>query len=596
MSLQNMSLSVEKIQEILQEPGKKQQINRACRLEERVRFHTEVNLTDTHVAGASTNFLAWVKKLLPDDKYKVFNTLYQFPLATTSIVEDVYFELSRVFDSRNASNIYQFKDQTETKNWAKYRLDKLESDTIWKVTGWDKMKTSFNSILIVDLPAEQEEELPEPYFYWLDIDKVIDYELDSDGSRLKWIVFKQDDSKLAVFDEVSNRVFQCDDSYTELQSQLIDSPHNLGYCPARFFWTDTVSKKEQDLRKNPITKELSNLDWLLFFSISKRHLDLYAPYPIYSAYETSCDFKNAVGDYCDHGYMRLNTGEYNILRDGSVEECPICKNKHLTGPGTLLEVPIPDKETGDMRNPVQITTIDESSLKYNTKETERLELLIKSRIIGQQQDQASNREAVNELQVRAHFESKTSVLNKLKINFEMAQTFVEETICRLRYGESFIELSISYGSEFYVYTIQELYTKYAEAKKAGVMNAELDLLQDQILEMEHKNNSLTLQRILILKQVEPLRHYTLDEVLRLKESGLVSGLDVLVKVNFDSLIDRFERENINVIDFGKNSEKITIDDKINKIKTKIYEYAEEQWKELRRQQSVNQEAKESKED
>lgn len=540
-----------------------------------------MNLTDSHVKGASTDFLAWVEKLLPRDKFEVFKTLYQFPLATTSIIEDVYFELSRVFDSRNSSSTYQFKQQTYANDWAKYRLENLESDTVWKVTGWEKMKTSFNSVLIVDLPAKQDSDLPEPYFYWLDIDKVIDYEITNNGADLKWIVFKQEDYKIAVFDSESMQVYQCDEGYTEILHQVGPiNTHTLGYCPARFFWTETVSKKEQDLRKNPITKELSNLDWLLFFSIGKRHLDLYAPYPIYSAYEASCDFKNANGDYCDHGFLRGASGEYQILRDGSVEQCPICKNKQIVGPGTLLEIPAPDKETGDMRNPVQITAIDSESLKYNTKETERLEELIKSRIIGQQQSQASNREAVNELQVRAHFESKTSVLNKLKVNFEMAQAFVEETICRLRYGDNFIELTINYGSEFYVYTIQELYFKYAEAKKSGVMNSELDLLQDQILEMEHKHNSLTLQRVKILKQIEPLRHYTLDEVIKLKGAGLVRGIDIFVKINFDNLIDRFERENINVIDFGKENKNLTLDDKIKTIKAKIYEYANEQWQVL----------------
>lgn len=572
-------MSLKRVQKILQEPVKTPTIRRAEALEESVRFHTEVSLSEQHVARASASFLAWVAKLLPEDKFEVFKQLFTFPISTTSVIEDIYFELSRVFDSRNASNTYQFKDTEQKQDWLNYRLDYLEADTIWKITGWDKMRTSFNSILVVDLPATQEGSRPEPYFYWLDINKVIDYELDHDGSRFKWVLFKQDDGKLALFDELSIQLYQCTDDYTEVLHQISDSPHKLGFCPARFFWTDTVNSKEPDLRKNPIVKELANLDWLLFFSIGKRHLDLYAPYPIYSMYEASCDYKDSATDaYCDHGYMRLSNGVYSTLRDGSVEQCPICKNKQVVGPGTLLEVPTPDKDTADMRNPVQITTIDEASLKYNTKETTRLEALIKARIVGQDSEtEASGREAVNELQVRANFESKTSVLSRLKANFELAQAFVEETICKLRYGSGFIELSINYGSEFYVYTLKELYDKYELAKKIGAMSIELDLLQNQILEMEHKNNSQTLQRIMLLKQIEPFRHSTLDEVIKLQNVGVATTVDLIVKVNFDAFVDRFERENSNVLDFGIGG--ASMNDKVIKIKNRIYDYAREQQQE-----------------
>lgn len=554
-------------------------------LEQRVRFHTEVNLSNAHIANAEADFLHWVSSLIPRDKFQVFSKLYTYPVLTTSIVEDVYFELGRVFDSRNASSTYQFTKPEYLEDWIEFRQTKLQADTIWRVTGWNKMKTAFNSVLIVDMP-DTTGDTTEPYFYWLGVDKIFDYKIGPDGATLEWLLFKQDDNRLAVFDETNLSIYQCDEGYSEVIGLISSTAHMLGYCPARFFWTDTISSQEPDLRRNPIVKELSNLDWLLFFSTSKRHLDLYAPYPIYSAYETSCDFEDSVnGTHCDHGFLRSQSGEYMLLRDGSVEECPLCKNKHLAGPGTLLEIPAPDRES-DMRNPIQITTIDEASLTYNTKETVRLEALIKERLLGQDQtNDASNREAVNELQVKANFESKTSVLNKLKLNFEAAQTFVEETICRLRYGSNFIKLSINYGTEFYIHSLQELYEKYTEAKKTGFMLSELDLLQDQILEMEHKNNTLTLQRVLLLKQIEPFRHSTIAEVIDYHSKGLASLEEVLVKLHFDTYIDRFERENTNVIDFGASD---SLENKIKTIKNKIYDYAREQSKTLK---SVNEPAR-----
>ena len=184
----------------------------------------------------------------------------------------------------------------------------------------------------------------------------------------------------------------------------------------------------------------------------------------------------------------------------------------------------------------------------------------------------SEKEAINETQVTANFESKTSVLNALKTNFELAQKFIEDTICKLRYGDAFISSSISWGTEFYVFTVTELYSKYKQAKENGASNSELDAISQQILEVEYRNNPLVLQRMLILKQLEPYPHKTLDEVIKLFEKGLLDEKLVKLKINFNTLVDRFERENINIIEFAS---KKPLRDKINIITNKLLEYVTE---------------------
>jgi hypothetical protein len=184
----------------------------------------------------------------------------------------------------------------------------------------------------------------------------------------------------------------------------------------------------------------------------------------------------------------------------------------------------------------------------------------------------SEKEAMNVSQVIANFENKISVLNKLKVNFENAQRFVEETVCRLRYGDDFLDMSVNYGTEFYIYSTEELYKKYDLAKKSGASNAELDLLQNQILEVEYKNNPMLLQRLLVLKHIEPFRHYSVEEVFKFASTGLVDKETLLLKLNFNAYIDRFERENINVIEFGAN---IPFDTKINNILKILKQYVKE---------------------
>lgn len=569
-----MGLDLNQVKQILQKPTKRQLIQKAVNMQRRLRFHTETNIAVSDINQPTTTFIEWVRNFLPKDKFNIFLQLFKFPLPTPAVVEDVYRELERVFYSRNSSSSYQFTDSELTEDWAQYKKNKLNEPEVWKTIGWKRMQVSPNSILVVDLPQIQTSSRPEPYFYWLEIDAVIDYQtLKNDENRFDWLIFKQPNNQIAVFDDSSIRVYQLNEK-NEISSLISESSHDLGYCPARFFWSTPLNEKNKDLKKNPITKELSNLDWFLFFSLSKQHLDLYAPYPIYSAYEADCNFENnETGDYCDGGFLRNAKGEYKILADGSVEKCPCCSEKRIAGPGSFLEVPVPNQAEGitDMRNPVQITTIDKNSLDYNVSECARLKNEIVISVVGSG-GTVSEKEAINETQVTANFESKTSVLNALKTNFELAQKFVEDTICKLRYGSAFISSSISWGTEFYVFTVTELYSKYKQAKENGASNSELDAISQQILEVEYRNNPLVLQRMLILKQLEPYPHKTLDEVLQLYEKKLLDEKLVKLKINFTTLVERFERENINIIEFASNK---PLREKIDIISKKLLDYVTE---------------------
>lgn len=569
-----MGLELNQIKQILQKPTKRQTIQKAVNMQRRLRFHTETNIAVSDINQPTTIFLDWVKHLLPKDKFNIFLQLFKFPLPTPAVVEDVYRELERVFYSRNSSSSYQFTDSELAEDWSQYKKNNLNEPEVWKTTGWKRMQVSPNSILVIDLPQVQTTSRPEPYFYWLEIDAVVDYQLSKQDENLfEWLVFNQPEHRIAVFDDTSIRVYQLNEK-NEIQSLVSEAQHDLGYCPARFFWSTQLNEKNKDLKKNPITKELSNLDWYLFFALSKQHLDLYAPYPIYSAYEADCNFENSeTGDYCDGGFLRNAKGEYKILNDGTVEKCPCCSEKRIAGPGSFLEVPIPNQTEGvaDMRNPVQITTIDKDSLDYNVNECARLKNEIVISVVGSG-GTVSEKEAINETQVTANFESKTSVLNALKTNFELAQKFIEDTVCKLRYGGAFISSSVSWGTEFYVFTVTELYSKYKQAKENGASNSELDAISQQILEVEYRNNPLVLQRMLILKQLEPYPHKTLDEVLKLYEKKLIDENLVKLKINFSTLVEKFERENINIIEFASNK---PMREKIDIINKKLLEYVTE---------------------
>ena len=131
-------LELDAIREHLKAPKKRERITRALALQARIRFHTETNVTRFNVPQAQI-FLNWVSHMLPKDKFATFLSLFQFPLPSSTVVEDVYRELERVFDSRNFSVSFQFKDQAAAEDWATYRTVRLHEPQIWRTCGWHKM-------------------------------------------------------------------------------------------------------------------------------------------------------------------------------------------------------------------------------------------------------------------------------------------------------------------------------------------------------------------------------------------------------------------------------------------------------------------------
>ena len=567
-----MALSVEQLLEELKKNKKAGVLTRAKAHQDRIKFHAETHVT-TFESAPLRDFLAFASNLIPKDKFLIFKQMLRFPLKTNEIVDLVFEKLSRVFDGRNPSSEYQFKDPKDRDDWEWYRQEVLGGSARWRSEGWERLKTEINSVLVVDLPQEQIESRPAPYFYWLPIEKVVTFDAEPNTGQMRWIAFEVADEKLAVFDDKTYRLFSYKNKQLASTTPLIEREHKIGYCPARFFWDLPLSLSDPDVKRSPISKELENLDWYLFYAISKRNLDLYGSYPIYSGYAANCDYINdETGDYCDGGFLRDVHKHWKHDANGLVP-CPKCKDKRLSGAGSYIEVPVPDPDNGqpDLRNPVTITTVDRSSLDYNVSECARLREEIINGAVGTDQKIVTT-QAVNEKQVDATFESQTDILLRLKTSIENAEAWVDKTICILRYGDSFISASISLGSRFFLYSPDELRELRKTAIESGTSEADLDALQRQTIEAEYKNSPLELQRMTILNELEPFASLSREQVTTLMDKGFISKQDYLVKMNFPAYVRRFERENTAVTEFGLA---ISFNERVNKILETLRRYAQE---------------------
>lgn len=565
-----MVLSLSNIREEILQSSKREEIRRAVEQQEWIKFHADTNI-DFVSSAPYRKFCAFVKSQLPDDKYLSAMNNLKFPLPTNAITKSIFVKLSKLFDGRNPAFNYQFHNTQERDDWEWYRQEVLDEPSLWTDKAWRWFQTEINCVMVVDMPGDVDptDRYPQPYSYFVPIEDVISYKVNERRKCMDFIIYKND-GRIIVIDDASYRVFEYDGA--RIGALLSENPHTLGYCPAKFLWNEPLSLSDPDIKESPLSKKLSALDWYLFKLLGVKHLDTYAGYPIYSAYEEECDYIDKDGNVCHKGHLQAPDGHYVTDVEGNIMECPLCHGKKkLVGAGSFITVPIPEGDQPDLRKPVDITTIDKQSLDYNIAELERLEKDIISSCVGVD-NTIINETSLADKQVDATYESKDTVLNRIKKGFEEIQEWHDATCCRLRYGTAFISASVNYGNEFYTLTPEVLRKRYDEAKKSGASEAELEALDEQMLETEYHHNPTQLQRMIILKDLEPLRHKTFDEVNTLREAGLIPQEVAVLKSDFTAFIKRFERENDNILEFGTQ---IPYKEKIQNIYNTLLTYAKE---------------------
>lgn len=575
-------LNINQIRERLKSQSEAGEIRRAVDHEARLRLHGTLTLNQAHGQSKTglTRFLEWWQGVLNnDDKFGLFTSLLTFPLPTVAFTGQIFAALEKVFDGRNPVQQYDFTTPEIEADWQQYRDQKRLADFIRKNV-WDTAKEGgINSLIVVDLPTEQTGTLPEPYAYLLDFDDVIDYEYE-DG-EFEFIAFEteiDDVDCIAWFDPFSYRIFSVKKGSREIVDTLIDVPHTLGRTPVQFMWDDAICIDEEEIKESPLSKWLGELDWLLGYKVSKRVNEMVAQYPIYWNYAINCDYElstpeNGVLEQCHGGFLRDGSGNYILepMRNGrrGIAKCPRCAKARLIGPGSMVEKPFPDgQDTPDVGAPVGVVPAESVSLEYNSAEVARIERAIFVGVTGSE-NEAINNKAVNEKQVGAIVESKTQALKNLKRNLEKAQTWVESTICQLRYGEQFQGVTVNFGTEFHLLTADEVRQQYELARKNGESMSALDRLWEDYLAARYRFDPAMRRRELILMHLDPFRHRTAQEVAMLP--GIKPEL-VYLKFNFSSLLMRFEREQTNVMFFGSA---VSFDAKIKAIQQTLIEYAKE---------------------
>ena len=281
-------------------PQIRETVKQAVNHENRLKLHCDSELNQNSSNPAFADFLRWVKGILPLDKFKRFQQLIKQPVATLSITNEIWSELYRVFDGQNAFFGYDFTNTDLQKDFENYLNNVLKDRQFFKTKGFECLKTGINSILIVDVPRVQTESKPSPFYYFVEIEDVLDLSVNDATGDIKHIIFELEDVEdvclYGAYDETMYRVVS---KKNDVVSLVSESLHGLGYCPASFFWDKNLNSDCNIQKKSPITDSLSQLDKYLAQDTFKEHADLYSAYPIVVSMEKLCNFEG-----CESGYIQ----------------------------------------------------------------------------------------------------------------------------------------------------------------------------------------------------------------------------------------------------------------------------------------------------
>jgi len=516
-----------------------------------IRFHTEAEVSENTLNASYGRFLSRVDGYLVKDKFKVFKKYHRFPLATTATCSHILSQLNKVFDGKNAIRSSSFVTENVESDFLQY-LKESQFHKNWRTDSLRSMASGVNSILIVDMPQDR----PDPYFYFLSIEDVWDMDVDESGNII-WVQFWQSDFHLAHISQDGWQVYKTEEARGgKIESLERESANESGKDICWFWWEENVKAKDKILKKSPFTEWISKLDWLEIWSTWKRMLDAFGSNPVMWAIQEDCDHNDdKMGVHCDGGYLKRNAdnsfvrGEASYV-NGGYEKCPKCSDKRFTAPGTVMEIPPPDKD-GDFRAPFGVVDIAKKSLDNARDEEIRLkEELIKGITGGG--SEPMNQEAINVTQVSALFEGWTGILRQLKKSFESSEEKLLEVMAALRYGGDVLDMAINYGNEFYLMSEQEALIFYTAARDFQLPDYILDFLLGEYYKTKFRFDKKGFERVKILMSIEPFKHITKEKVVGIAEQVTIDHTELYLKLNFGSLTQRFELENGSVAEFGVN--------------------------------------------
>jgi len=486
-----------------------------------LQAHTEISAKKQELAKGKAMDLA--NAMLPADKVRILKSLAKAPLASAEIVQESYQRLQTVLNGRNANSSIMAAAGTERRAWEWLASNDTEAN--FKRRAWDLFKSAPNSIMIVDAPADGDSD---PYIAFRDISKLHAVKFVGDSDELSYAIFKESSELYTVYTtEVYGKLERVgnDWAYTE-------TPHGLGSCPARFFWTSTGDSSMRWIKQTAVLNQLPALDMYNYNSLAFSNQTSTSIFPMLKTIAMDCGYTRSY-EVDDHIVEEVCAGG-NLLVDGMDihKRCPACGGKSLSGAGAVIELPLNQDGEGPNVDPNYIAPpIADVEFQFKKLHADRANII--TSVTGSATD-VGEKVAINKAQVGQNNQVREAILKGLSANFSAAQSWAIQTLLRLYLRSNSVKYEATWGTEFFMRTETELLELIEQAQALGLVSYEMEL-RTELMELKHSQNPDKATREKILKMAEPFA--TLSK----KDAQTISRETFVRKTMFREFVREYEQ-------------------------------------------------------
>ena len=504
---------------------------------------------------------------LHPDKIERTKSYFTYPLPISNISSDILGDLYKVFDARNANfDVYFTNKRAEIVGIE--ALEKVNVRNYIEYTGKKVLQACPNTIVVVD-----KDEKGNPYIVTVTNEDLKGIEFSNCGKYIKSISFLhsvgqlesgKDYENIAYYDDTHYRVVQkVDNTYT----LIVDEPHNLDYCPAIFFFANTINSKNKFNRYNPFAPVISNLaEWTLK-DVYLKYAQMYGTYPVVEMAKPSCE-----DDRCSNGIIEVETADGYI----SQSDCPTCSASKMIGAGTVIQVDAAMlQDEKDVSGMFRFIAPPIENIRFEEEKQAQRAALIKKNITGV--NYVMEKEAVNEGQVASLMEDRRKPLLYIANQLNKLHKWIVKTVCK-SIGID-VQVHANYGTEWFLLTEEQIQKLFKDAKDAGMPESELDEIYKLLVETKYKGNPEVVEKLIIENNLNPAPYSSVSECYDKYNAGVMSRDNLAIKANFTALIKRFERENMSLVMFGKDAiiqGRMTFAQKIESIYNELLKYVQDE--------------------
>ena len=487
---------------------------------------------------------------------KFINAFLGDILPSTEIINTINNELKEVWNGQNQFFTIKLTNENQTIEAIQY-LQSIDFEQFYRFEMWAKLFNLVNEIVIIDLPlisenTEIDEESLNPYQYSINIQNVKYINFDDDCS-IKEILFTTTDKN--VFYHYTNEYYSVIQRDNENEYYILEpTNHNIGYCPAKFFWNIRMNSKNIIARQTPFDKKVEALYKYVYLHTEAFKADVIYSNPDKIIPQYGCGNQEN-NTKCIGGKLYtcsqdaiIQGNDYSgfsipVIEDGQHQLCSVCGvNQHTVGAGNTYNINFAELITEDGNQislPNDLVKYAQAPIEGFVNEQKRvaeLEQDIIKSCVGTIHEQT--KQQINEKQVVSNYEQRTTILYNLGLSFSEIMNWSAKTILILKYGvESIENVNFFLGSDFFVKTEAELKKEQNETQNP----TDKILIQNDIFRTKYKHNAKELKRAERLNDIMPYSNLNDEYFFKFVEKGFINNTDVELRNNFNHYISEFER-------------------------------------------------------